>query len=164
MKKEGKISILYLDDEENNLVAFKANFRTFYTVYTTTSADEAMKILRSNKINVVISDQRMPNVTGVQFFENILKEFPDPIRILLTGYADIQAVIEAINKGQVYRYITKPFVADDLKITIANAFEVYALREENAELMKKLLEANQQLEFMLRQRILSLDIPPGQSD
>jgi len=162
MKKEDKINILYLDDEENNLQAFKANFRTFYNVHITSSAEEAKQILRNNKINIIFSDQRMPNVTGVQFFESILAEFPDPIRILLTGYSDIQAVIEAINKGQVYRYIMKPFVVDELKVTISNAYEVHRLREENADLMKKLLEANEQLEFMLRQRLLSLDISPGE--
>jgi len=155
---EGKINILYVDDEVNNLVAFKANFRTLYDVYIAESAEEGFKILRSTKIHIIITDQRMPNMTGVQFLEEVIKEFPDPIRILLTGYSDIQAVVEAINKGQVYRYIMKPCLMDELKITIANAYEVYALKEENRELMKSLLRANEQLEFMLRQRLLAFDV------
>jgi DNA-binding NtrC family response regulator len=154
---KGKISILYVDDEVNNLVAFKANFRTFCDVFTAESAAEGLEILRKNKIHVIITDQRMPNMTGVQFLEQVIKEFPDPIRILLTGYSDIQAVIEAINKGQVYRYIMKPCIMDELKITISNAYEVYSLKEENKELVKSLLRANEQLEFMLRQRLLALD-------
>lgn len=157
---DSKISILYVDDEVNNLVAFKANFRTFCDVYTAESAEEGFKILRNNKIHIIITDQRMPNMTGVEFLEQVIKEFPDPVRILLTGYSDIQAVVEAINKGQVYRYIMKPCIMDELKITISNAYEVYALKEENRELMKSLLRVNEQLEFMLRQRLLALDGNP----
>lgn len=157
---ESKINLLYVDDEVNNLVAFKANFRTFCEVHTAESAEDGFKILRNNKIHVIITDQRMPNMTGVEFLEQVIKEFPEPIRILLTGYSDIQAVIEAINKGQVYRYIMKPCIMDELKITITNAYEVYALKEENRELMKSLLRANEQLEFMLRQRLLAQDVDP----
>lgn len=155
-----KINILYVDDEANNLIAFKANFRNYYNVYTSESAADGLQILKENKIHIIITDQRMPNMTGVEFLESIIKEYPDPIRMLLTGYVDISAVIEAINKGQVYRYIMKPINVDDLKITIDNAFEVYSLREENKELMKSLLRVNKQLEFMLRQKLLSLDSNP----
>jgi DNA-binding NtrC family response regulator len=148
-------NILYIDDEVNNLVTFKANFRRYYTIFTAESAEEGRKILATNKIQVVITDQRMPGMTGVQFLESILKEYPDPIRILLTGYSDIETIIEAINKGQIYRYVMKPFNPTELKVTIDNAVEVYHLREENKELMKKLMQVNEQLEFMLRQKLLS---------
>lgn len=158
--KDTKISILYVDDEVNNLVAFKANFRTFCEVHTAESAAEGLEILRKTRVHVIITDQRMPNMTGVQFLEAVIKEFPDPVRILLTGYSDIQAVVEAINKGQVYRYIMKPCIMDELKITISNAYEVYCLKEENRELIKSLMRANEQLEFMLRQRLLALDGKP----
>lgn len=152
-----KINILYVDDEVNNLVSFKANFRKYYEIYTAESAAEGKEILKTKNIQIIITDQRMPNMTGVEFLESILKEYPDPVRILLTGYADIEAVIEAINKGQVYRYIMKPFNAEELKITLDNASEVYSLRQENKELMKSLMQVNSQLEFMLRQRLISLD-------
>jgi DNA-binding NtrC family response regulator len=151
--------ILYVDDEVNNLISFKANLRQFYNIYTAGSAAEGREILKEKKIHIIVTDQRMPEVTGVEFLESILKEYPDPIRMLLTGYADINAVIGAINKGQVYRYIVKPFNAAELKITIDNALEVYSLREENKELVKSLAEANQQLEFMLRQKLVALDNP-----
>ena len=137
---EKKISILYLDDEEHNLVSFKAAFRRDYNVFTTTSAGEAVQILNENEIHIVISDQKMPNISGVEFFELIIPDFPDPVRMLLTGYADIEAVIDAINKGQVYRYIGKPWNEQELRITIENAYELYVSRKEvkekNAELEK----------------------------
>lgn len=157
---EKRINILYVDDEANNLVAFKSNFRVYYNVYTAQSAKEGLEILRANKIHILITDQRMPNMTGVEFLESVLKEFPEPIRMLLTGYVDIDAVIEAINKGQVYKYIMKPLNVEDLKITINNAFETYTLREENKELVSNLLKVNKQIEFMLRQKLTAYDINP----
>ncbi len=160
MEKKINVNILYVDDEANNLVAFKSNFRIHYNVYTAQSAKEGLEILRANKIHILITDQRMPNMTGVEFLESVIKEFPEPIRMLLTGYVDIDAVIEAINKGQVYRYIMKPLNVEDLKITIDNAFETYMLREENKELVKNLLRVNKQIEFMLRQKLTAYDINP----
>ena len=97
----------------------------------------------------------MPVTTGIEFLESIIPDFPDPIRILLTGYADINAVIDAINKGQVYKYIQKPWMDEDLRINIEKAYEIYALRKENKELTEALLVANKQLEFLLRQNLLS---------
>ncbi len=100
---EEKIKILYLDDEENNLVAFKALFRREYDVFTTTSAREAVEYLNQNEVPVILSDQKMPDISGVEFFEMILPDFPRSVRILVTGYADIEAVVNAINKGEIYR-------------------------------------------------------------
>jgi response regulator RpfG family c-di-GMP phosphodiesterase len=154
MEKE-KIHILYVDDETNNLVAFKANFRRDYEIFTAESAEEGMKILRNNHIHIIITDQRMPVKTGVEFLEEVIKQFPDPIRILLTGYADIQVVIDAINKGQVFRYLMKPFNELELKVAISNAAEIYFLRKNNIELTEKLIKVNEQLDFMLRQKLLS---------
>lgn len=150
-----KIRILYIDDEPNNLTAFKASFRRDFDIITATSANEGLKIVENEDLHIIISDQRMPDITGVEFFEMVRKDFPDPIRILLTGYADIEAVIAAINRGEVYRYITKPWDENDLKITIHNAFEIFSLRAENKQLIGSLAQANQQLEFMLRQKLLS---------
>jgi response regulator RpfG family c-di-GMP phosphodiesterase len=155
--EKNKISVLYVDDEVNNLVAFKANLRQYYQIYTAESAEEGKHILKEIKINILITDQRMPNVTGVEFLESIIKEYPEIIRILLTGYTDLESVVDAINKGQIFRYIMKPFNVEELKMVINNAHEVYSLREENKELMKRLLHVNKQLEFMLRQKLISLD-------
>ena len=150
-----KIKILYIDDEVNNLSAFKANFRRIYEVHTAESAAEGRKILETTDIEIILTDQRMPEMTGVEFLESIIKEFPNPIRILLTGYTDMEALIDAVNKGQIYRYLNKPWNEEELKIYISQAYEVFSLRKENMELTKSLLQANKQLEFMLRQKLLS---------
>lgn len=152
---EEKIKILYVDDEENNLQAFKATFRRDYKIFLAISAKVGEEILSKEDIDIVITDQRMPEKTGVEFLESIIPIHPKPIRLLLTGYTDIQAVIDAINKGQVYHYLTKPWEEDYLRTVIKNAFEVYALRRENERLTSALLKANEQLEFLLRQNLLS---------
>lgn len=149
------INVLYVDDEIHNLNAFKASFRRIYRVFTAESAKEGRQVLEKNQIHIIISDQRMPDMTGIEFFESILADFPDPIRMLLTGYADINAVIGAINKGQVYKYFSKPWDDQELIKTINEAFEIYRLRKENHELTEKLLDANEKLEFLLRQKLLS---------
>jgi len=149
------INILYVDDEVHNLNAFKASFRRVFNVFTAESAKDALPILAQEEIHIIITDQRMPQMTGVEFLESILTIYPDPIRILLTGYADIAAVIDAINKGQVYLYVTKPWQEDELRIYIEKAFEIFLLRKKNKELNEKLLVVNQQLEFMLRQKLIS---------
>ncbi|MBI1266865.1 MAG: response regulator [Cryomorphaceae bacterium] len=144
MMPQEKIRVLYLDDEENNLISFKAAFRRDFDVFTTTNANEAVQILSDNEIHVAISDQKMPNISGVEFFELIVPDFPEPTRMLLTGYADIEAVIDAINKGQVFRYIPKPWNEQELRITIMNAYELYAsrqaLKKKNEDLEKALGE------------------------
>ena len=155
MTEEKSINVLYVDDEPHNLVAFKAAFRRHYNVFIAESAEEGMKILTENEIHIILSDQRMPRVTGIEFFESVLKTHPAPIRILVTGYTDINAVIDAISRGQVYKYLTKPWDENDVRNFIEKAYEVFALRKKNAELNIKLMEVNKKLEFMVRQSLLS---------
>ena len=152
---EEKIKILYVDDEENNLNAFKASFRKIYDIYIASSASEGRKILAENDIEIIMTDQRMPDMTGVEFLESIIEELPEPMRILLSGYTDIQALIDAVNKGQIYRYMNKPWNEQELKMFVTQAYEVHQLRKENKVLTESLIEANNQLEFMLRQKLLS---------
>lgn len=154
-EETAKINVLYVDDEVNNLTAFKATFRRIYNIYTAESAKEGRDILDKNEIEIILTDQRMPSVTGVEFLQSIIIDHPNPIRILVTGYSDITAVIDAVNKGQIYRYIAKPWDNESLKITIDNAFEVYSLRIKNKELTEDLIKVNKQLEFMLRQKLIS---------
>ena len=155
MKFEQAIRVLYIDDEENNLKSFKANFRRDFEIYTAISAEAAALLMKTNEIDIIISDQRMPNMTGVEFFNSILDTHPDPIRILITGYADIEAVINAINRGQVHKYITKPWNEVELKILIEKSFEVLSLRKQNKKLITELEDANGKLEFMSRQKLIS---------
>lgn len=150
-----KITVLYVDDELNNLISFKAVFRTKYNVLTAISGAEAVKILNEKEVHIIITDQRMPGMTGVEFLESILGDFPDPIRILLTGYADMGAVIDAINKGKIFHYLSKPWNEEELDMTITRAFDVYRQKKEEKELNQKLTLSNEQLEFLLRQKLLS---------
>lgn len=153
--EEKKINVLYIDDEPNNITSFRAAFRRTFNIYSAESAEEGRKILEIEPIEVILSDQRMPKMTGIEFFQSILTTHPDPIRILITGYTDINAVIDAINIGQVYKYLTKPWIEHEVKSSILNAFEVFELRRQNRELTEKLMEANKKLEFLARQNLLS---------
>ena len=144
------VGVLYVDDEINNLNSFKAAFRRNFNIYTASSAAEGRKILDGNEVGVIITDQRMPVTTGIEFLESILNVYPDTIRILLTGFSDINAVIDAINRGQVYKYLVKPWQNDELRIHIQNAIEIYSLRKENKELTYKLQIANMKLETLAK--------------
>jgi response regulator RpfG family c-di-GMP phosphodiesterase len=153
--KNDKISILYVDDEENNLVSFKATFRLKYKVYTAISGSKAIDIVQKNPIDIIITDQRMPEMTGVEFLEEIIKLDPEPMRILLTGYADMGAVIDAVNKGKIFHYLNKPWSEEELDQTIQRAYEIYMKRKKLLETYSKLELSNEQLEFLLRQKLLS---------
>lgn len=150
-----KINVLYVDDEEHNLMSFKATFRIKYKVYTAISGQDAIEIMNNHPIDIIITDQRMPNMTGVEFLESILDKHPEPMRILLTGYADLNAVIDAVNKGKIFHYLTKPWNEEELDMTIQRAYDIYKLRKDEKELTEKLGVTNSQLEFLLRQQLLS---------
>src|ERR1700755_1442528 len=145
--------VLYIDDEINNLNSFKAAFRRDFEIYTAQSAREGRKILDSCEIGVIITDQRMPGMTGIEFLESILGVYPDTIRILLTGFSDMNAVMDAINRGQVYKYLVKPWQNDEIKLYIQNALEIYNLRKDNKELAYKLQQANMQLAMINKSRV-----------
>lgn len=149
-----KITILYVDDEENNLYSFKATFRMKYKVLIALSGDEALEIMKSQPVHIIITDQRMPNMTGVEFLEKVIEIFPDPIRILLTGYADMGAVVDAVNKGKIFHYLAKPWNQEELDMTIIRAFEKYKEKAEITSMNAKLATSNEQLEFLLRQKLL----------
>lgn len=155
MSQDSNINVLYVDDEENNLLAFKASFRRDFNVFTALSADEGKKVLAENEIHVLITDQRMPGTLGTELLAQAVKDYPDQIRILLTGFSDIEAIKDAINRGQIYHYLQKPWNDKDLRETIRNAYQVYHLKKKQQELSQQLLQTNEQLEFMLRQKLLS---------
>ena len=133
-----KTKVLYVDDEENNLFSFRAALRFHYDIYTAVSAEQGMEILRHEQIPIIITDQRMPEITGVQFLEQVIPEFPDSIRMILTGFSDIEVIIQAINTGRVFRYITKPWDENELKMTIDNAISLYKLSQHNKQLLSAL--------------------------
>ncbi len=143
--------ILYVDDEKEHLDSFNILFRKDYDVKVAESAELGMQIMKENEVKLVITDQRMPKMQGVEFLEKIAALYPDVPRVILTGYSDEEAIIAAINKGRVFRYITKPWKKEELKDTINFALESYHLKIENQELIESLRKINNELdEFVYR--------------
>jgi len=149
--------ILYIDDEQDNLTVFYSAFRRNFKVYLGNSAQEGMEIMKKHSVHLVLADQRMPEMTGIEFLEKVKLEYPDCIRMVLTGFTDVEAIIQAINKGRVYRYITKPWSKDDLKITIDHALETYELKQQNRKLFTDLEEANLTLEKKVIERTKKIE-------
>lgn len=156
MEQQITYNILYVDDEINNLNSFRAALRRNYNVFTAESGEEGIDIISKNDIHVVVTDQRMPNMTGVQFLQHIPGD-QDNIRIILTGFSDIESIIEAINTGKIYRYITKPWDKEELKITIDNAVETVMLRRNNKKLFSELQAYNEHLEEKVRNRTAEVE-------
>jgi signal transduction histidine kinase len=140
-----KEPILYVDDESENLQGFNYLLRRDFHIYLASSAKEGLEILRNNEIKVVLTDQRMPEVSGVEFLEQVLLEFPDIIRIIVTAYSDTETVLQAINQGKVYQFITKPWNNSELKIIINRALETFNLRKDKIQLINFLQQANHEL-------------------
>jgi signal transduction histidine kinase len=139
-------TILVVDDEEAVVESVQDLLRRQYRVLGATSAAAGMELLGTEEIHVVMTDQRMPGMTGVEFLNRIRGEHPDAIRLLFTGYADIRAVIDAINHGNVYRYVTKPWDPDELEAIIRDAIERYDLIVERKKLLTDLARSNEILE------------------
>lgn len=152
-----KPDILYIDDEEDNLLVFKSTFRKFYKVHTAQSGEEGLEILKHKDMAVVITDQRMPRMTGIEFLQK-LPEDKDVIRMILTGYSDMEAIVEAINTGRVYRYISKPWDREELKRSLDNAIEAFRLRRTNKKLVQELKNANEDLEKRVVERTLQVSL------
>lgn len=129
-----KHSVLVVDDEVDNVDALERLFRRKYNVLKATSGNEALDLLEENRVSLIVTDQRMPQMTGVELLAESQKLQPDCMRILLTGYTDIDSVIAAVNSGQIYRYITKPWDPVDLNNTVDQAIERF---EMSAELKEK---------------------------
>ncbi len=138
-------SILYIDDDAQNLLVFEYAFMRYYKIFITEDISEAWKIIESEEIGVIISDQRMPEQLGIDFLKEVSEKYPEIIRILLTAYADINLIVEAINTGKVYAYITKPWDGEELRIKLDNALEAYNLKRENKDLIYHLSKSNEEL-------------------
>ncbi len=143
---EEKIKILCVDDEENVLKAIKRLFfDEDYEILTASSGIQGLDILKKENIQIIISDYRMPGMSGVDFLKEVRKNWPETVRIVLSGYADITSIVMAINEGEIYKFIPKPWNDTELKITILNAIERYHLYKKNLELTKELKEKNEEL-------------------
>ena len=133
-----KHPILLVDDEVNVLKSLTRIFQDDYEVFTALNAKEGLKILEEKKISLVISDQKMSGLNGLEFLEIAVKKYPDIIPIILTGHAELNDTIRAINYGCVYKFIIKPWNVSDLKLTVKRALEQYNLILKNRELTTKL--------------------------
>jgi putative two-component system response regulator len=145
---ESRSKILIIDDEPANLRLLRRVLGDEYETFAAQSGPEGLEILRQQDICLIITDQRMPEMSGVQVLEASQKIRPHAIKILLTGYTDIQALIDAINSGNVYKYIQKPWDAEDLKLTVRRAVETYDLRRRNEQLVIELQSTLSQIEAL----------------
>jgi two-component system response regulator HupR/HoxA len=150
-----KYSLLLIDDETANLQKLHRTFVDLYDVYLAHDGQEAIRILEEHRIDAVITDQRMPNMTGIEFLDATRRDNPDMVRIILTGFAEVNDLVAAINANKVHKYITKPWVPDDLRLAVREALEKRDLQRENDRLAAELKAANERLSMentMLRRR------------
>jgi two-component system response regulator HupR/HoxA len=129
-----KYKIMIVDDEPVNLRTLERVFRQDYNVVTAQSGAEALALLEQHEVALLISDQRMPEMTGIELMKNTVTLRPQMVKLLLTGYTDVSALIEAINCGLVYRYLTKPWNNDDLRLTVTRALEHYEMMKSQHRL------------------------------
>jgi response regulator RpfG family c-di-GMP phosphodiesterase len=156
--------ILFVDDEENVLRSLKRLFMSEdYTVLTALSGPDGLAVLKEVEVPVIVSDQRMPVMTGAEFLEKSRELSPDSVRIILTGYADVEAAIGAINRGGAYRYVSKPWNDNELLLVIKDAFDKYRLVKENKYLTELTIQQNgelkkwsTELEFYVQQHTIEL--------
>jgi DNA-binding NtrC family response regulator len=126
--------IMIVDDEPANLRLLERLFRNDYGVLTAESGAEALLLLHEHDVALIITDQRMPDISGIELLKRTAAIRPHMVRIILTGYTDVESLVEAINSGQVYRYVTKPWNNDDLRLTVSRALEHYETNKARHEL------------------------------
>lgn len=138
--KRNKLKLLVVDDETDNLDLLYRTFRRDFQVYKAESAFSALETLdEQGEMGIIISDQRMPEMNGTEFLSKTVDRFPDTIRILLTGYTDVEDLVEAINSGQVFKYITKPWNPEELKAVVQQAAETYRVLKQRTNELRRAL-------------------------
>ena len=138
--------LLLVDDESYILNALeRLLIEGNYIILKAHSGAEGLKILERKSVQVILSDQRMPEMTGVKFLTQVKEKFPDTVRIVLSGYSELNSVTEAMNYGVIFKFLTKPWEDDLLQANVKEAFQYFFLRQTNERLSKELEEANRQL-------------------
>ncbi|PZV13629.1 MAG: two-component system response regulator [Leptolyngbya sp.] len=138
VERPKKAKMLVVDDEPDNLDLLYRTFRRDFTVLKAESGIHALQVLAAEgEVAVIISDQRMPEMKGTEFLSRTVPQFPDTMRIILTGFTDVEDLVEAINSGQVYKYITKPWNPDELKAVVQRAAETYELLKQRTEELQR---------------------------
>jgi two-component system sensor histidine kinase/response regulator len=138
-------SVLYVDDLQTNLILFQATFEHDYHIILAESAAKALEIMKEQEIQVLVTDQRMPVMTGTELLQIVSREYPEVRRFLLTAFTDFETVVEAVNKGHIHGYVNKPLQAEEVRLSINSSLEMYYLRKKNSEIMLELEKANQEL-------------------
>jgi CheY-like chemotaxis protein len=142
-------TVLCVDDERNIISSLKRLLRKEdYNLLTASSATEGLEILKQHDVHLVISDHRMPEMSGTEFLAVVREQYPDIVRVVLSGYTDVDAITASINKGHVYKFILKPWNDESLKLEIRQALEQYDLVQANRNLDKKVVEQNQELKLI----------------
>lgn len=153
-------TILLVDDEENILAAMRRVLRREgYRILTANGGSEGLELLATTPVDVIVSDQRMPNMTGVEFLRQAKALYPDTVRIVLSGYTELQSITDAINEGAIYKFLTKPWDDELIRANIAEAFRHKELGDDNRRLTQELSVANAELQALLaeKQHRLALD-------
>ncbi len=159
-------TVLCVDDEQNILSSLRRLLRKEdYRLLIASSGSEGIEILKENHVHVVMSDQRMPGMTGTEFFARVKEEYPDIIRIILTGYTEVDSITESINRGHIYKFFLKPWNDQNLKLEIKQALEQYDLIRANKKLHETIMKQNEELktinenlEWLVRERTMDLEI------
>jgi len=139
-------TVLFVDDEENILNALKRVLgREKYRVLTAASGQEGLKVLEEHEVQVVVSDQRMPEMSGTEFLTHVMRRYPDVIRVVLSGFSDVGTITDAVNRGHIYKFFPKPWNDDVLKMEIESALAHYDLVHLNKSLHQKIMEQNEEL-------------------
>src|SRR5918911_5548557 len=138
--------IMIVDDEPANLRLLERLFRSDYTVVSAESGEEALRLLNQHEVALLITDQRMPGMTGIELLKQTVHTRPHMVRIILTGYTDVSALVEAINCGHVYKYVVKPWDNQELRVTVERALEHYETNRSRHELE----QANRRLAARLK--------------
>ncbi len=151
-------TLLVVDDEPDVIKSVQDLLRFDYRVLGATRATEALKLMSYEEVHVVMSDQRMPEMSGIEFLHRVHEEYPDAVRLLFTGYTDTKTIIEAINEGHVYRYITKPWDTDEFRSVIRDAVERYDLAGDRRQLLADLTKKNEELERANKLRLAFIEV------
>lgn len=146
-----KPKVLFIDDESNNLVSFKANFRSEFDITLASNLKEAAQFLEAGVFHIIICDQNMPEGNGIEFLTAINKAYPKTFKAILTAYKDFNTVKNALNSGVIFRYIIKPWDNNEITQTVNLAYEIFMLREEREKLLEELVQAKEDIQRILKE-------------
>ena len=145
MDNQPLINVLYVDDELNNLATFKANFRKECNIFLANSGTEGLSILEANKIHIIITDERMPEMTGGDFLKIARGQNAKPLRIVISAFNDVEVFKNLINHASIFKYLSKPFMVEEIRQVIKDAYKIYLDRENTFLTIEKLQNNNDQI-------------------